>query len=205
MIRMKLQIFSSLLALGLCTHAAAAPAPQPDSKAMGAALTRYLAENGQLCVGKYDWPITVTPREVENGHRNALQLPAIVQAGLATATPGDDGAVIYRLSGTGEQYYWPRTLGARSGEPAKAVHDFCAGKLKLDKVVRWSAPVLAGDHYEAAATYTYSIAAAPWMADPRLQQAFPMIARVIKGQHGAELVQRMRYTGVRWEAITSIE
>lgn len=206
MIRTTPQMFSLLIAAGVCAHAAAATTvPQPSQKTMSAALTRYLTDHGQLCVGKYDWPITVTQQEVERGHRNALQLPAMAQAGLASATPGEDGAVTYRLSDAGQQYYWPRTLSARGNEPEKTVHDFCAGKLKLERVLRWTPPVLSGDHYEAAATYTYSIAAAPWTANPRLQQAFPMIARVIKGQHGAELVQRMRFTNGRWDAVPSIE
>lgn len=196
-----------LLAAGATTcHAVAAPAPVPDKKTLGAALTRYLAERGQLCVGKYDWPITVNPHDAETGDRNARQLPVMAQAGLVTATTDDAGAVTYRLSETGLKYYWPRKVNRRDGGQGEIdVHDFCAGRLALDQVVHWTTPALVGDHYESTATYTYAIAPAAWTADPRLQQAFPMIARVIKGQHTARLAQRMRFAGGRWEAVTAVE
>ena len=48
-------------AAGVTLHAAAAPVP--DKTSLGTALARYLADRGQLCVGKYDWPITVTPQD----------------------------------------------------------------------------------------------------------------------------------------------
>jgi hypothetical protein len=195
-----------LAAAGATLHATAAPAPVPNKTALGTALARYLADRGQLCVGKYDWPITVTPQDVESGQRNAVQLPAMEQAGLVQATPGDDGAVTYRLSAAGSKYYWPRTVNRRDGKPGEmAVHDVCAGRLMLEQVVRWTAPMRVGDNYESTVTYTYTIAPAAWTADPRLQQVFPMIARVIKGQHTAQLAQRMRFAGGRWEAVTAVE
>ena len=195
-----------LATAGITLHATAAPAPVPDKKTLSKALARYLADRGQLCVGKYDWPITVTPQDAENGRRDAVQLPAMEQAGLVHATPGDDGAVTYRLSEAGSKYYWPRTVNRRDGEPGEmAMHDFCAGRLALEQVVRWTPPVQVGDHYESTATYTYTVAPAAWTADPRLQQVFPMIARVIRGQHTAQLAQRMRFAGGRWEAVTVVE
>lgn len=196
-----------ILAAGTCLHAGAATQqPVPNQKAMTAAVTRYLADRGQLCVGKYDWPITVTQKDNDNGLRNALQLPVMALAGLVEATPGDDGAVTYTLSETGRKYYWPRKVNRRDGAPGDMdVHDFCAGRLTLDKVVRWTEPVQVGDHYEATATYTYLIAPAPWTADSRLQQAFPMIDRVIKGQHTAQLAQRLRFIDGKWEPVTTVE
>lgn len=193
-------------AAGVTLHAAAAAAPVPDKTSLGTALARYLADRGQLCVGKYDWPITVTPQDAANGQRNALQLPVMEQAGLVQATPGEAGAVTYRLSEAGSQYYWPRTVNRRDGKPGEmAVHDFCAGRLALEQVVRWTVPVPVGDYYESTATYTYTVVPAAWTANPRLQQVFPMIARVIKGQHTAQLAQRMRFAGGRWEAMTAVE
>ena len=195
-----------LAAAGIALHATAATAPVPDKQSLGKALARYLAERGQLCVGKYDWPITVAPQAAENGDRNARQLPVMEQAGLVTGTPDETGAVTYRLSEVGLKYYWPRKVNRRDGQPGEMdVHDFCAGRLALDQVVHWTAPALVGDHYESTATYTYSIVPAEWTTDPRLQQAFPMIARVIAGQHKARLAQRMRFAGGRWEAVTTVE
>jgi hypothetical protein len=195
-----------LAATGLCTHAGAATPPAPNPQVLGAALTRYLAEYGQLCVGKYDWPITVRPQDAGNGERNAIQMPAMAEAGLVQPLPTSDGAMTYRLTDTGRQYYWPRKVNRRDGTPGQVeVHDFCAGRLALDQVVRWTAPVQVGDHLESTATYTYSVSPAPWTAEPRLQQVFPMIDRVIKGQHKALLAQRLRFADGKWEAVLSVE
>ena len=201
-------ILLSCCLLSACVHAGAASASAPvtDQATLGAALTRYLAGYGQLCVGRYDWPITVKAQDVDNGQRDALQLPAMAQAGLVAATPAEEGAMRYTLSDAGRAYYWPRTVPRRDGTPGvKAVHDFCAGRLKLDSVVQWTPPVLSGDHYETTARYTYAIAAAPWTANPRLQQVFPMITRVIKGQHAAQLSQKLQFVDGRWDAVVAVE
>lgn len=203
---MTLRFAFLLAAAGFSAQAFAVEAPIPTTKTLSAVLQRYLAEHGQLCVGKYDWPITVTPQDAANGERNAVQLPAMVQAGLVQALPTSDGVLTYRLTETGQRYYWPRTINRRDGAPGQMeVHDFCAGRLTLDHVVRWTPPVRMGDAYEATTTYTYAVAPAAWTADPRLQQVFPMIERVIKGQHSAELAQRVRFTNGRWEAVPSVE
>ena len=200
---------STLLLLCLFSafvHAGAASAPVTDQATLRAALTRYLTAYGQLCVGKYDWPITVKAQDVDNGQRDAMQLPAMAQAGLVAATPAEEGAMRYTLTDTGRAYYWPRTVARRDGTPGvKDVHDFCAGRLQLDSVVQWTPPVLSGDHYETTARYTYAIAAAPWTANARLQQAFPMITRVIKGQHTAQLSQKLQFVDGRWDAVVAVE
>jgi len=194
----------SLLAASACAGAAQPPAT--DQASVGTALTRYLAGNGQLCVGKYDWPITVTAQDADNGQRDAVQLPAMADAGLVQATPGDAGAVTYALSTAGRLWYLPRQVARRDGIPGiKDVHDFCAGRLRLERVVQWTPPSLVGDHYETTARYTYAIDAAPWTATARLQQVFPMIARVIKGQHSAQLAQRLQFVDGRWDAVVTID
>jgi hypothetical protein len=205
-----LLLLSCLLSAGV--HAAAASSsassttPVVDQAGMKAGLMRYLTGYGQLCVGKYDWPITVKAQDLENGQRDAVQLPAMAQAGLVTATPAEEGAMRYTLTDAGRAYYWPRTVPRRDGTPGvKEVHDFCAGRLQLDSVVQWTPPVLSGDHYETTARYTYTIAAAPWTANARLQQAFPMITRVIKGQHTAQLSQKLQFVDGRWDAVVAVE
>lgn len=197
--------FTILLA-AFSASAFAADAPVPTKQNLSAVLQRYLADHGQLCVGKYDWPITVTQQDVANGDRNAVQMPAMLQAGLVQALPTSDGVLTYRLTETGQRYYWPRAINRRDGVPGQTeVHDFCAGRLTLDHLVRWTPPVRVGDDYEATATYTYAVAPAAWTANPQLQQVFPMIARVIKGQHSAELAQRVRFHDGRWDAVPSVE
>jgi hypothetical protein len=205
-------ILLSFFLLSACVHAGAASAsasvsaPVTDQATLGAALTRYLTGYGQLCVGKYDWPITVKAQDVDNGQRDAVQLPAMAQEGLVKAAPAEEGAMRYTLSDAGRAYYWPRTVPRRDGTPGvKAVHDFCAGRLQLDSVVQWTPPVLSGDHYETTARYTYAIAAAPWTANARLQQVFPMITRVIKGQHSAQLSQKLQFIDGRWEAVVAVD
>lgn len=201
-------LFASTFTLALCMHAQAAQtthAPHPNQKILGTALVQHLAQSGQLCVGKYTWPIRITPQDVENRQRDAVQLPVMAQAGLVEATPADDGAVSYRLSAAGRRWYWPRLVTPRDGAPGKlAVQDFCAGTLKLDRLVRWTPPVLVGQHYETLATYTYTMNAAEWTADPRLLDVFPVVDQIVKGQRSAELAQRLRFVDGAWVAVTDL-
>jgi hypothetical protein len=210
-LRLPLITFTLVLTLALCAHARGAQrapadhAPQPTQKTLGAALVQHLAQSGQLCVGKYTWPIRITSQDVANRQRDAVQLPVMEQAGLVEATPADDGAVSYRLSTAGRRWYWPRLVTPRDGAPGKlAVQDFCAGTLTLDRLVRWTPPVLVGGHYETLATYTYTMQAAEWTTDARLLDVFPVVDQIVKGQRSAELAQRLRFVDGQWVAVTEL-
>lgn len=188
-----------LSALAVCLGAHAAT-PAPTQRALADGLRRYLADHGQLCVGKSAWPIQVSAAMVDAGQRDAVQLPVLEQLGLVSGTAAADQSVSYALTDAGKRWYWPRPTSA--GAP---VRDLCAGTLKLDRVVRWSAPSERDGSMETTVTYTYTMTTAPWTADERAQRVFPMIARVVNGQRTAQLAQRLRLHHGRWEGIAAAE
>lgn len=55
---------------------------------------------------------------------------------------------------------------------------------------RIAIPPISGDYDETTA---------------RLQQVFPMITRVINGQHTAQLSQKLQFVDGRWEAVVAVE
>lgn len=197
-----------LLAAGIAlnAHAAApaAPAAAPTDKAIGAALTRYLAERGDLCVGKFNWPIDVSDADREAGSRDSVQLPVLVQLGMAEESHPTPEITRYALTSAGKRAYVTRKMESLDGRGKPQEHDgdFCAAKLSLAKVVKWTPPLKNGDYQETTATFTYKVAPAAWIADPRAQQVFPMIARIVNGQGSMQLTQRLRLVGTRWEALT---
>ncbi|HZV67391.1 MAG TPA: hypothetical protein VFG03_21100, partial [Telluria sp.] len=140
---MKTATLTILLAAMCATARAAAPAP--GKQAVTAALNRYLAQSGKLCVGKFAWPIDVSDHDREAGSRDALQLPVLEKLGLVAASNDDPTITRYTLTAAGKRFYLPRkivTMDA-AGKRHENTHDFCAGQLKLDKVVRWTPPAMA--------------------------------------------------------------
>lgn len=202
-------LIASALVLNALSGCARSPAPSSDQFA--AALKDYLAQRGDLCLAKTDWPIDLTQHEIDTGARNALQLPVLERLGLASSTVAevdvqDDQAVSHRmkvrryaLTEAGRQFYLTRER-ATPGGGRQTVGDFCAARLSLDRVVHWE---LAGEGRDRLATvsYTYQVKAAPWTADAEVQRVFPVVAQVIRGAGSAQLQERFRPTATGWVAV----
>lgn len=77
-------LIASALVLNALSGCARSAAPSSDQFA--AALKDYLAQRGDLCLAKTDWPIDLTQHEIDTGARNALQLPVLERLGLASST-----------------------------------------------------------------------------------------------------------------------
>jgi hypothetical protein len=62
---MKMMMIAAALAVAIGAAAGVAnpahAASQPDNKALAAGLSKYLVHHGDVCVGKFDWPIDVRP------------------------------------------------------------------------------------------------------------------------------------------------
>ena len=205
-------------AAGLLLFSASVHSADPSERALRPALVKYLAERGDLCLGKYDWPIGVTEREAMIGTRDAIQMPVLQKVGLVKSAPGSvqrnvDGAVAtlpatrYELTGEGWKFYIARETAQVSADGRKIVRrgDFCAGKLGLDSIVGWDAPKTVGDHVETTVAYTYHIAAAPWTRNADVQRVFPMVDRVIKGEGKMQLKQALKLTRKGWVAVNPWE
>ncbi|MQA20798.1 hypothetical protein [Rugamonas rivuli] len=198
----------SMVAMLAAVSASAYAAPQPSHKALAAGLSKYLAQQGDVCVGKFDWPIDVAPGDAEAGSRDAVQLPVLAQLGLAESAGGmvvrrnaegveqEVPVQRYSLTEAGKKFYLKRDTStvAPTGEKIARTGDFCVGKLSLVKVVAWDAAT-------GTASYTYKFAAAPWMHEPAAQQVFPMIAYIMKSEGQMQMKQRLRLEKGRWVGV----
>jgi hypothetical protein len=184
----------------LMLAAGTAQAAQLPNKAMAAGLRKYLAQHGDVCVGKFDWPIDVVPGDAEAGSRDAIQLPVLAKLGLVSAESGmtqrgEQQVPVerYSLTEAGKKFYLKRdtTTVSPTGEKIVRTGDFCVGKLSVAKLVSW-------DEATGTASYTYKFAAAPWMKEAPAQQVFPMIAYIMKGEGQLQMKQRLRLDHGRW-------
>jgi hypothetical protein len=164
---------------------------QPSERELTSAVAHYLADHGDLCVGKFAWPRVVTQQDQVARTNDAVQLPVLERLGLvesteiaapAAATP--ETARRYSLTAKGRRYYLQKkriTLGAHD-QPVEHDKDLCVARLSLDKVVKWSPPEETHGHRETVVRYTYHIQSADWMADPQARQVFPVVDRIIRNQ-----------------------
>jgi hypothetical protein len=207
---MKMKILAILMA-ALCAFAAYSHAAQPTRQALRAALEKYLQERGNLCLGKFDWPIEVSERDSRLGTRDAVQMPVLEKVGIVSSKvveKREEGAgqavtvTRYELTEAGRKFYLARDTANVSADGGQIVHhgDFCAGKLSLDKIVGWDTPQVAGDDQQTMVTYTYKIAAANWARKSEIQKVFPMVDRIIKGEGTMQLKQLFRLTKDGWVA-----
>ena len=204
--------------LGTCAISACTTSTDIGEGSFRPAVEKYLAERGDLCLGKFDWPIEVSERDRLIGTRDAIQMPVLEKVGIVASSIGtskrnDFGTekelpvTRYDLTESGRKFYIARETTHVGADGRKTVRrgDFCAGKLSLDGIVAWDAPKTVGDHMETTVSYTYHIAAAPWTRDPEVQKAFPMVDRVVKGEGTMQLKQALKLTRRGWVAVDPAE
>jgi hypothetical protein len=191
-------LVAASLALGACHQ------PQVDPNAATTenfrnGMLAYLKARGDLCLGKYEFPIDVSAHQIQLATRDALQMPALEQAGLVSSckamgeTKTEEGPVPtpvhrYQLTEAGRRYYLAREVPGQLGKNGKKIMraDLCAAKLRLDKIVGFE--LSRGlDHVSAVVTYTYQVEAAPWTKEPQIRQVFPAVAQVVLGAGSAQL------------------
>ena len=197
-------------ALALSTLAAcsgASDAKTPSRENFEAGLRTFLANgNDQVCLAMYDWPIDLTEAEAGANARHAVQLPVFEKLGLVKSTivavprsdENPDGAIKrYALTDEGRKYYKAHPHKGRDGNTH--ANDLCVAQISVDRVDSWD---LDKQQASAAVSYTYHIAAAPWMQDPDASRVLPMVARVIQGADGRlKMRQGFALTNKGWVAV----
>jgi hypothetical protein len=188
----------------------------PNKDTLAKAMSKHLSERGDFCLGKFSWPIEVSDKDAGKPTRESVQMPVLQKLGLVTSsnttiklkiedsdTEEELPGKRYDLTEAGKKYYLQKELLSAGSGGEKIVHhgDFCAGKLSLDKVVKWDQPTMVGNNYETTVTYTYKMTAAEWTKDPEIERVFPMLDRLIKGQSKMLLQQHFRLVGKSWVAI----
>jgi hypothetical protein len=175
------------------------------------ALRAYLAERGELCLGKNEWPIDVTEREAELGTRDAKQMPVLERLGIVSSTDAvaqrkSEEEVYsvrvkrYELTAAGRTFYHPRNVKNAQGNVVRS-SDLCAAELSLDQIKNSQVTTAANGQQSAVLWYTYRVAPAPWTADPEVQRVFPMVARVIHGAGKDELREEVTLGKDGWVAV----
>jgi hypothetical protein len=174
---------------------------EPSHRALNRAVTHYLSDHGDLCVGKFSWPRIVTEEDRQAGSNDAVQLPVLERLGLVESTEiSAPPARRYSLTAKGRQYYLQKkrvTLGAHD-QPAEHDEDLCVARLSLDKVVKWSPPEQQHGHLESVVRYTYQIKSADWMADPEARKVFPVVDRIIRGRGNLLMSVTVQLRDGRW-------
>jgi DNA-binding PadR family transcriptional regulator len=174
---------------------------QPGPHELTRAVNQYLAEHGDLCVGKFSWPRIVTPEDREARTNDAVQLPVLERLGLVESTDGPVKS--YSLSEKGRRYYLRKrriTVGAHD-RPTAHDADLCVARLSLDKVVKWSPPEQVRGHVETVVHYTYHIREAKWMDDPQARQVFPVVDRIIRHQDNMLMSVTVRLEDDKWQPV----
>ena len=211
---MKTMTLAFAFAFASLSCAAAEPADVPDAATAAAAVTRYLADHGDFCLGKMDWPVDISALDERARGRDAIQMPVLESLGLvrsSTATalrvegpdaeeggaPKPVAVQRYELTPLGQQFVRDRevVVAAADGDKVVRRRDLCAAHLRLKQVVA----VAPGDApHTFVATYTYEAAPAAWAAAPDFQRAFPMAARVLGGAHRMQLKQAFAWSDGEW-------
>jgi hypothetical protein len=198
---------------GACALQGCSTQQDKDRAAFETGLREYLAQKGDLCLAKYDWPIDVSEADFKTGTRDAVQMPVLEQLGLvrasdATATreSADSTDTVpvkrYALTAEGQKYFLKKPMPHPGPDGRIVVRqgDFCVARLSLDRLVGWETPTHGGDHAETIVTFTYKIDAAPWARDERALHAFPMVARIIGGAGTLQLKEGFEQTDKGWRA-----
>ena len=181
-----------------------AAADQPSERELTGAVTQYLSDHGDLCVGKFAWPRVVTSQDQAAHSNDAVQLPVLERLGLVESTeipaPAAGTARSYSLTAKGRRYYTQKkriTLGAHD-QPVEHDKDLCVARLSLDKVVKWSPPETMHGHPETVVRYTYHVKSADWMADPQAREVFPVVDRIIRNQDNMLMSVTVELQDGRW-------
>jgi len=189
---------------------------QPSERELTRAVTDYLSDHGDLCVGKFTWPRVVTQQDQLTHTNDAVQLPVLERLGLVesieisaptaadattnAAVQGSQTARRYALTAKGRRFYLQkkRTTLSVHDKPVEHDQDLCVARLKLDKVVRWSPPEQVHGHPETVVRYTYHIQSADWMADPEARKVFPVVDRIIRGAGNVLMTATLRAQNDTW-------
>jgi len=199
---------ASLALLAAC-HYPQSQLPTRDN--FTAALEDYLAQRGNLCLAKYDWPRTVTAADRQARSLDAQQLPVletlglvsghdanVAQPGSATSAPARE----YALTDAGQKYYLHvPVVVATPTERATHAGDFCVARLQLDRLFGWEKPQVLNGRTVTSLLFSYHIVdPAPWLATPEARRAFPMAVRSIDNAGVLQLRLGVHLTPDGWVA-----
>ena len=205
---------TALLALALLAACQNKQAQLPTRDNFTAAVNDYLAQRGNLCLAKYDWPIAVTDADRQAHSADAQQMPVLESLGLVSgrdasvARQGAAGASAslaareYALTPAGQKYYLHvPVVVATPTEHVTHPADFCVARLALDRLFGWEAPQKMNGRTVSSVLFSYRVVdPAPWLATPDARRAFPLTMRSIANAGTLQLRLGVHLTPQGWVA-----
>jgi len=167
------------------------------------ALQTYLSSHGDMCIGKFTWPIDVSYRDAQARSANSLQMPVMQKMGLVSAQQieGQGQPVMrYQLTDAGRKFYVHKPIQSLTPQGTMLTHegDFCYGTMQLDQVIGWSPVREVAGQPQTVVTYTYRIDAASWTRNADMRRVFPMVAMIVDSGGTLQLKQTLRLGDKGW-------
>ncbi|MGE8452192.1 MAG: hypothetical protein ACN6OP_16520 [Pseudomonadales bacterium] len=169
-----------------------------NSQNFGTAISTYLAENGELCLGLNKWPLDIKTEDfTDSAWRRpgspVTKMDALAAAGLVAYSEetvdlrSSDGRSPYlqkmrRYKPTPAAKPFFRTGSRGQGMADAADGDLCYGKRSLLNVTRWEGPETVLGTQRALVHYTAKVDLAPWSNLPDVQAAFPKLKGSAAGE-----------------------
>ena len=186
----------------------------PNRDNFTAAVNDYLAQRGNLCLAKYDWPIAVTDADRQAHSLDSQQMPVLEALGLvaghdASVTRKSAGGATatlpareYALTAEGQKYYLHvPVVVATATQHVTHPADFCVARLSLDRLFGWEKPQTIAGRTVSSVLFSYRIVdPAPWLRTPDARRAFPMAMRSIDNAGTLQLRLGVHLTPQGWVA-----
>ncbi len=172
------------------------------------ALQTYLSSHGDMCIGKFTWPIDVSYRDAQARSANSLQMPVMQKMGLVSAQQIEgrgEPVMRYQLTDAGRQFYVHKPMQSLTPQGAMVTHDgdFCYGHMQLDQVIGWGRVQEVAGQPQTVVTYTYRIDAAPWTRNAEMRRVFPMVAMIVDSGGALQLKQTLRLSDKGWVGVAA--
>lgn len=209
-----------LATISMVAMAACGSKTDANEKNFGAAISKAMAKDPDVCLAPQIWPVevpVVAPRLNPGATRNAPQLAALESVGLLSSedVEVDEPGFFGKSTRTRMKRYMP-TLSAKpyyrqkemvnvtangGGEKVKG-GKLCWAQGSLDKVVKWDLPTKLGDAQETTVAFTYKLAnIADWAKKPEVQSAFPEVKKMIDGAGTVQVTTPVKLTSEGWESV----
>lgn len=187
-----------------------------NDETIGAAVGKYLAQNGDLCLSLNKWPVEVSEHETNHEkmlpHGIASQMATLKLFGLVAETENEVDQLVgknptgrkfkvrtFDLTDEGKKFFRPEAVqhAALSGSKPKVKGDLCYGNRAVAKVVKLDALPDSGPDKEYNVRYLYKIDGLPeWAKRPEFQKAFPGAASIINNAEKKQMTLGVKVTAL---------
>ncbi|MDQ1817758.1 hypothetical protein RBA41_31105 [Massilia sp. CCM 9210] len=186
-----------------------------NDETMAAAVDKYLAKTGDLCLMLPKWPVEVGEHDMNIEATMpagiAHQMTVLASLGLVIKSDSEVDQMLgkqptgrkfrirsYSLTDEGKKFFRDEVPqhAALSGSSPKVKGDLCYGKKSVAKVIRWDAlPESGGNEFNVR--YFYKVdGLAEWAKTPDFQKAFPSAEKIITAAHKSEQTHGVKVTAM---------